>query len=399
MRVSAKSAILINSKTGQVLFEKNKDVKRPCASLTKIASALVILDKVQSLEGEVVCNPVCLKKMPKKQKMEKKYDVDPYLLEPDGMSYGIYNGEILSVKDLFYGMFLRSANDAANVLAYHFSNGHIDKFVFEMNKFVSNLGCQNTTFYNPHGLHFPGHGTTASDLALMAREAVKDPRLMEVASAEFYHRPKTNKQPAMTLWATNKLLRRGELHYHKAKGLKTGYVENAGFCFVGFAEDDSRSLISVLLGCKNSATAFKETKRLFEAAFNESKTAQKLYNAQESVFSKHIKGAKSELKACLKKDVFISFYPSEKDSIKPEIVWYEKSLPINKGDKVGHILILSEDEKHYYLAAPLYSVTAVEMKKPVYLKLLTFLAIVLVILAGLRYGAKILKKMLQLKFS
>lgn len=354
-KVTAKSALLINAKTGAILFEKNKDLKRSPASLTKLATCLFALDKVSNLEQKITCSPQCLIKMSKKKKIENNYDIEPYLLEPDGMSYGIFNNEVLTIKDLLYGMMLPSANDAANVVAYALSKGNIMNFMKEMNEYLVSIGCQNTTFYNPHGLYYPQHLTTASDLALIAREALKDPRLLDICKSISYQRPKTNKQPSRTVWNLNKALRKGPYYYDKIKGLKTGSHENAGYCYIAFAEDNHRSLICVVMGCQDSDTAFMETKKLLELAFGEKLVQRKLFNAKESIFTKKIAKADNLLKAQLKEDVFLSFYPSEEIPVKPQLVWEDKALPIYEGLNVGSLFIVSEDEKHFFQALPLYA--------------------------------------------
>ena len=381
-RISAKSALLINAKTGQVLFEKNKNVKRAPGSLTKVALILAAIDRIPDFDKKVKSPPYCLKKMSKARKMENNYDLEPYILEPDGMSFGIYNNEILTVRDLLYGVFLSSGNDAANVLAHEVSNGDINGFMKVINDNLKAIGCKNTTFYNPHGLHYPNHVSTVEDLAIMAKEALKDPRILEIASSVKYQRPKTNKQPTRTVWSSNKLLRRGYLHYPKAKGLKTGNHEIAGFCFIGFAEDENRSLISVVLGCKNAETAFKETTKLFDLAFAEKSIERKLLNCKEAIYTKKVPKAKSLLKASMKNDVSIKFYPSEEVQIKPQLVWYKKSLPIHKGDKVGHVLIVSEDENHFFQAESLYAMEDVEKTKPILLKLTMLITVFLMLLAA-----------------
>lgn len=387
--ITAKSAILINAKTGQILYEKDKDVKRPPASLTKLAFCLSVIDRIPDFHKKVSCPGYCLKKMSKTQKIAQNYEVDPFLLEPDGMSFGLYTNEILTIEDLLYGALITSGNDAINVLAHEISKGDINSLMKEVNANLKAIGCKNTVLYNPHGLHYPGHLSTAQDFATISKEALKHPKLMEIIGSIKYQRPKTNKQPSRTIWTSNRLLKKGNsLFYPKAKGLKTGYNENAGYCFTGFAEDDNRSLISVVLGCKSYRRAFEETIKLFESAFSEKPKTRKLLNSSEVVYTKTVPKAKKMLKASIENDVYITFYPSEEVKIKPELVWYKQELPIKKGDKVGHILVVSEDGKHFFQEEPLYAIEALDKSKPIFLKIVLWIFVVIAAVITLFYSFK-----------
>lgn len=340
--ISAKAAILINAENGKVLFSKNPDKKFPPASITKIASCLVALKKNTNFEEVVECSRECLIKIPQKIKRERGYQDPPYRLEPDGKSYGIYTGERLTIKDLLYGMMLHSANDASNVVAYHYSNGNIDSYMEEVNEYLRSVGCTNSTFYNPHGLHYPKHMTTARDMAILGREAIKNPEFLDIVKTTNYERPKTNKQPARTIWNGNKLLLKGIYYYPKAFGIKTGYHAAAGFTFVGAAKDENRTLISVVLGCRNYDEAFKDSIKIFNKAFEEKKLTRQLLNQKESVFTTKVKGTAKILKAYLQEDLSIHYFLSEEEVLKPYLSWDDLKLPIKKGQKVGEIHVKTE---------------------------------------------------------
>ena len=345
--VAAKAAILINADNGKVLFSKNADERHFPASTTKIATCLMILNNKSNLEEEVYCPLECLIKIPQKIKKEHRYQ-DPshqYRLEPDGTTYGIYAGEYLTVKDLLYGMMLPSGNDASNVLAYHYSRGSIPSYMEKITEYLRSIGCANTSFYNPHGLHYPRHMTTASDLALLTREAIKNPEFVNIVKTTNYERPKTNKQPSRIVRNGNKLLAKGAYYYPKAFGVKTGYHSIAGFTFVGAAKDENRTLISVVLHCVNGAEAFKDSINMFDAAFAEKQLTRKLLNQKESVFTTKVKGSRSLLKASLQEDVSINYFPSEEEILKPNLYWHDFKIPIKKGQKVGEIQVKTEEGK------------------------------------------------------
>jgi D-alanyl-D-alanine carboxypeptidase (penicillin-binding protein 5/6) len=336
---ASQSVILINAQNGKILYKKNAYKKLYPASTTKIATCLMALHKAQSLDEVITCPLDCLIKIPKKLKIEHKYQDPAYRLEPDGTSYGIYPGEKLTVRDLLYGMMLSSGNDASNVLAHHFSNGNIEKFMVEMNKYLESIGCLNTKFFNPHGLHYPNHMTTARDLAILAKEALRNPEFVNIVSTLSYQRPKTNKQQARLVNTTNRLLKEGTYKFDKCFGIKTGYHELAGYNFVGAAKDRDRILISVVMKAPSANEAFKDTLRLYEEAFSEKMLTRLLINHQESVFTKKVKSSKVDLQAGLKDDLYVQYYPSEEEAFYPDIQWLDVKLPVKRGDKVGEVFV------------------------------------------------------------
>ena len=206
-------------------------------------------------------------------------------MEPDGTHFWLKKGERLSLYDLMCGMMLASGNDAANVVAFHLG-GSVSSFMKGVNTYVKGIGCKNTHFTNPHGLHHPDHYTTAYDMAQMARKAIEKPLIMNMVSLEEYHRPKTNAQEAKVVSQRNKLLVKGPFYYEKAHGIKTGYTENAQFTFASMAKDKNRTLIAVLLGCKSSNSRYRDVIKLFDTAFIEKKVTRLLFNQEDNIFSK-----------------------------------------------------------------------------------------------------------------
>ena len=142
-------------------------------------------------------------------------------------------------------------------------------------------------------------------------------------------------------------------------GLKTGYTSNAGYTFAGVAEDSKRSLIAILMGCKDSGERYREAIRLFEAAFSEVKQERLLFRSEENNFKRTLKEAKTPLKAILYDDVKISYYPSEEPQIQIQLNWENITLPVEKGSWVGEIHILDE-QNNVIEIAPLYASEAVK---------------------------------------
>jgi D-alanyl-D-alanine carboxypeptidase (penicillin-binding protein 5/6) len=216
-----------------------------------------------------------------------------------------------------------------------------------LNLYLQSIGCQNTQFRNPHGLHHPDHWSTAYDMALIAKRALRIPKFRKLISTLTYTKPKTNKQPECALNLTNPLMKpKSRYYYPKAIGGKTGYTSAAQKTMVAAAEYEGRTLIAVVFGCEKSESRFEDVKKLFEAAFSEEKAMRRLMGP-EHVFVKEIAGSKTPCKATPAKALTIEYFPSEEPQCKAALHWDVEKLPIRKGQKVGEVLI--QDEHHVCL--------------------------------------------------
>ncbi|MCB1085099.1 MAG: D-alanyl-D-alanine carboxypeptidase [Chlamydiia bacterium] len=341
VKVNAKHAILMNADSGEVLFDKKGDERAPPASLTKIASFLYATEKYRGDFGEKVTpSSACLKMMNKSVKISHNYNDPAYFLEPERTHYWIKKGERLTFEDLLYGMMLSSGNDASNTIAYHVS-GEIPKFVKGLNQYIKALSCRDTHFTNPHGLHHPKHYSTAYDIALITQAALKNDLLRQVTSTRQHMREMTNLQSTKVVKNKDLLIQPGKFFYPQAVGMKTGYHANAGYTYSGVAKNGKRTLIAVLLGCETPYDRFRDAIRLFEAAFSEEKEERILFNREENLFSREIKGGSGPLSATLQEDISIAYYPSEEPDITIELSWQHLKPPIQKGDHVGSLNILN----------------------------------------------------------
>lgn len=358
--VTSKSAVLMNAETGAILFEKKADDHAYPASLTKIATCLYSLTKHNKDLSEVVsCPHQCLRKMSKSVKVAHNYKDPAYLLEPDGSNYMIKKGEELQYKELLYGLMVSSGNDAANYLAYHLG-GDIPKFMQGMNEYLNEIGCQNTHFENPHGLHHPNHYSTAKDIALMAKEALKVDLILSIISTKEHERLETNLQTAKLVQNKNLLIQPGKFFYPQAIGMKTGYHSDAGYTYVGIAKNHGRTLIAVLLGCDESYNqCFRDAITLFDSAFEEEKEERLLFNKEENIFSRDVKQAKNPLTATLIEDISISYYPAEEPEVTIELNWDHRFPPIEKGSFVGSINILDK-QGNFIKGSPLVATESVD---------------------------------------
>lgn len=354
------SAILINADTGHVLYEKKAYERRFPASVTKIATALFILDhKKPNLSRHVVVGQEALKTATKVDKKKNPEKYPAYTLEPDGTTINLMVNERITLNTLLYGLMLGSGNDAANALAIHVG-GDMERFLSELNYYLKKLGCKDTNFLNPHGLHNDLHYTTAYDLAVMTRHALQIPEFAEIVKTITYNRERTNKQETSVITQTNRILKPGPFYYQNAYGVKTGYTSNAGFNLVAAAKNQDRNLIAVLLGSKVSEARYKDAIALFEEAFNEQKITQKVYAGGADVFKKECKGAKDLLKATLKNDVSFSYYPSEPLQFETSVKWFDKSLPIYPESCVGFLEIVDKASAKVISRHELFAINTVE---------------------------------------
>ena len=341
--VNAKAAIVMNTDNGCVLFEKNGYELAYPASTTKIATALFALNKCGDRLNDVVeVKNYTLARMNQEMKEARGYRIPPYWLQPDGTSIRLQRGEKISLEDLFYGLMLQSGNDAANVIADHVS-GSVLHFMKELNLYLREIGCRNTSFVNPHGLHFPSHKTTPYDLAKMASVALQNPIFRKIVLSDGYLCQPTNKSEMRELVQKNELLREGRFHYEGALGIKTGGHSKAGFCFVAAAEREGRTIVAVLLGCDDKKARYRDACALLDAAFAEKIVTRKLYNASENLFTKEVKG--QTIKAQLKEDVALSYFPAEEPEIATSVKWKTGPMPIISGKKVGELLIKNKRDE------------------------------------------------------
>lgn len=346
VNVSAEAAILMNADTGAIIYEKKAHAKLFPASITKIATAAYALKiRGSDLHEMMEADQDCVGSVTEEAKQRAQYTLPSYWLVTDCSHIGIKRGEILSLQDLLYGMMVASADDASNVIAQKLGKGSIPTFMEGLNEYIKNLGCKDTYFNNPHGLHHPKHVTTAYDMALITKEALKNPKFREIVATTRYTRPKTNKQEPTTLVQTNKLLRKGEYYYPKAIGVKTGRTSKAGHTLVAAAKDGDRTLIAVILNAKERKDIFKDAITLFNAAFEQSKVNKTVIQAGAQRHILELEEAEKPIRTITLEDEVISYYMGEEPKIRGYLKWDTLELPVHKGQRVGEIQLTNEDQK------------------------------------------------------
>ena len=251
----ARHACLINAVTGETLLEKDADTPAEPASTTKIMTLITALP---------LCNPDKVIVIP-----EEALDIPA-----DSTRVPVYPGEKMTMKDLLYGMMIRSGNDAANAVAV-LCSGSVDAFAEEMNKKAEELGMANSRFVNPHGYTAEGHYTTARDLVTAARYGLTQPLFREIVTCMVYTLPATEqrKDPLISLkW---EIFDPGSEYYiaHAAGG-KSGYTSTAGFCYVGAYQENGVTLIAAVMGGRGRNMAWTDLRRLFAYGMAVEKAAE-----------------------------------------------------------------------------------------------------------------------------
>jgi len=328
MSVDAKSAILIDSGSGTVLFEQNSHDRLPPASVTKVMTMLLIMEAIE--RGQI--------------SLEDQVTISERAASMGGSQMYMEPGEQQKLETLMTGIAVCSANDACVAAAEHHS-GTVEIFVENMNKRAKELGMKDTNFVNTNGLPVADHYTSAYDIALMSKELMKHEKIQD-----WFHIWMTNitvglpgkKQTELGLTNTNRLIKT----YPGANGIKTGFTQEAGYCLSASAKKGDLSLIAVIMGSPTSKVRFAEASKLLDYGFA-NYDAVKLAEKGEPMGMVVIeKGSPNLVNAVAPENVSILVKKGEKDTIKGELVFNDSiSAPIDKGEPLGELVIYKQDKE------------------------------------------------------
>lgn len=320
VEISSPAAVVICEETGRILYNKNANEQRKMASLTKLMTAILLVENCDMNETITVAKEAC------------------YI---GGSTAGLKPNDQVSAKDLLTGMLLPSGNDCAMAIGYHVG-GNIENFAKLMNKKAQELGLKNTSFANPHGLDTDSHYTTAYEMALIAKHAKTYDIIKEIvstpnATVSFNGRP-------VNIRNTNALIRT----YPKATGMKTGFTNGANRCLAASASDNNLNLISVVLGSDTSQIRFNDTQTILEDTFSK----YKFYDISNflNVYidipiikgkdSRYIKSYSKEKHEALTEEEYAKIYVSQ--NFIPKI-----EAPMEKGTYLGTYKVSIDDEILY----------------------------------------------------
>ena len=320
--ISAKGFVVLEAKTGRIIFGQNEHEKLPMASTTKIMTAIIALE-----QGNI----------------NEYFEVSPEAVKTEGSSMGLKAGDKVSLYSLCCGMLLSSGNDAANAAAIHIA-GSIDKFVDLMNEKAAELGMKNTSFGSPSGLDIGEHYSTAYDMALLARYAMQNEVFSSICS-EYELQVEFGNPPAKhTLTNHNKLL----LWKDWIKGVKTGFTKKAGRCLVSYAEKDDVELICVTLNCPDD---WNTHKTVYEEWFDKLKVRE--IKVGEGLRADLINGMQGYIEA--EGETFKIALTDEEYANLEIKTYFEryKYAPVYEGEKLGYakVSIGSEEILEFDLTA------------------------------------------------
>lgn len=337
--ITTNSVLFVNENTGTTIFEKNADKKVGVASLTKIMTYIIVAESINDLKRtKILVKPEVLR-----------------MVDPDSSLCGLKSGDELTVFDLLHCLMICSGNDSAYVLADYVGDGSVSNFIEMMNSKANDLKCYNTHFVTPDGLAGEDHYSTAWDMYSITKYAINLPYFMEICGKKEY---KVFNDDRKSIKTTNKMLNPAEKDYYYpyVKGIKTGYLDEVGRCFISLATKGDTSYICVAIGGAESDInsdgvkknmAMLETKKLYTWAFE---------NLEVKTFlSRNHPLGQTNLKYAWKKDRLIL---SPQDDIRgvvpkgitlsdmniefsiPDLV----KAPVEKGDVIGSAKIKYKDE-------------------------------------------------------
>lgn len=319
--IAAKSWLLLDMNSNQIIASQEPELRIEPASLTKIMTAYVTFAAITS----------------KKLALDQMVTVSTRAWKVDASSSKMFIDPAtpVSVNDLLYGLMVQSGNDAAVALAEAVA-GTEDAFVVLMNREAQRIGMKNSHFANPHGLPSPENYSTAQDLSLLAAHIIADyPEFYKIDSTKYFTYNKI-KQPNRNrlLWSDPTV-----------DGMKTGHTEAAGFCMIASAKrpngSGERRLLSVLLGASSDQIRAQESQKLLNWGFQNFE-AVKLYAKGQAVATPEVwKGAKNQVKIGFNRDVFVTLPKGNAAKMKPQLERKDPLVaPINENSKVGTLKMM-----------------------------------------------------------
>ncbi|MDN5348309.1 MAG: hypothetical protein PWP65_1873 [Clostridia bacterium] len=324
LKLEAKGAILMDAQSGKILWEQNAHWRGYPASMTKLMTLILAMEAIE--KGQAT--------------LDEPVTASKRAADMTGSIVFLSEGETFPLEKMLLAIAVASGNDASVAVAEHLA-GTEEAFVEMMNAKAKELGCRNTHFTNCHGLHDPNHYTTPYDMALMARYALKFPKLLEMTAVK---RATFREKPLFILDTTNKML----YWYPGTDGLKTGVTEEAGLNLVSTVQRDDLRLIAVVMGVEKRYGHFTESMELYNWAFKRW-AYKKFYDAGATVARVPVgKGVEGKVDAvtAAKVGTIIARGKNEGQGVTarlelPRLI----DAPIKKGQKLGQVVVLDKGQE------------------------------------------------------
>lgn len=321
MQLSCPSAILMDSSTGTVLYEKDSHSRRPLASVTKIMTMLLAMEAID--DGKLGYDDMITG--------------SAYAKSMGGSTIFLDEGEQLSVRDILKGIAVSSGNDAAVAMAEHIG-GSCENFVSMMNERATQLGMADTHFVNCNGLPDEGHYSTAYDIALMSRELMRHDGIFEFTTIWM----DSLRGGAFTLSNTNKLIR----FYDGATGLKTGSTDEAKFCISATAKRDNMHLIAVVMAAPTSKQRSADASKLLNYGFANYAVIPLAIKGEEAARLHIEKGKDGETPLACAENLDYLCKKGEQPEIEHTPIFEENlCAPCAEGERAGELIIKSGDRE------------------------------------------------------
>lgn len=326
IKIESESAVLIDAKTGEILFQKNKDEKLPPASITKIMTMLLAMEAIEN--GKI--------------NLKEQVTISEYASKMGGTQLYLEPGEQRTVEELLIGIAVESANDAATALG-EYLGGTYESFIKMMNDRARELDMKNTSFKNANGLTEDGHYTTAYDIAKMSKELVKYPKIHQYLTMWMANiNVGKDNDKLRTLANTNKLLRT----YDGLDGIKTGYTTAAKHCLSATAEKNNLRLISVILSAPSSKIRFEETTKLLDYGFANYESIGIAKKGEEIQEINIEKGKIKNIKAITKEPLNILLKKGLEGEFEKKVTLKETyEAPIKNGEKLGELVVYKGEKE------------------------------------------------------
>ncbi len=317
--LTARGAILVDVDSGDTLFEQNADVRCYPASVTKIMTLLLAMEAVEQGRASLT----------------DKVRTSEYAASFGGSQVWLEPNEEFSLEEMLIAIAVGSANDASVAVAEHLSGTH-EAFVSKMNKRARELGAKNTNFINAHGLHDDNHYTTPRDVALMAREAARYPKILELTSIKEYT---FREVPKLVLYNTNKLL----WWYPGTLGLKTGTTSQAGRSLASVVERDGLRLLGVVMGVDRAKGHFAESMSLYNYGFAQYAYKQFFGPGERVAEIKVGKGSQETIGVVPLQKVGTSYLKGKSETLKTQLILpQEVTAPIAQGQVLGQVVVFKD---------------------------------------------------------
>lgn len=325
-------ALLLVSRDGRELWSANADQTRAMASLTKIMTAMVVLDRVN---------------------LDETIQVTATDIATGGSNANLLPGETMTVRQALEALLLVSGNEVANALARHVA-GSAEEFVAIMNDRALRLGMSDTRFANPHGIDQSGHYSTAADLAILARHAMKVDEIRRISKMQYFDPDGDGPRPRQQ--NTNLLI--GD--YPAATGLKTGWTSRAGFCLISSASINGLELYAVVLGTPNEKARFDVASQVMDWGFD-NLAYQSVVTQGQQFGSVQVSDYLDRSVQAVSSSSFSDyvFAPAGEITAEVEIV-PEIEAPVNAGDRLGTVRLVQGDRLIYQTAL----VSGVSVERP-----------------------------------